>query len=271
LSSRARIEPNRIRYNVGPVAGSADRRFAQALISLGSVFMMRASWFRCGWLVAVLVIAVSVAGAQTSPQTPDIPAKYEAPAAAYDYVKRAVMIPMRDGVKLHTVIIIPRRAKNAPIILTRTPYHASKRAERISSTHMLAILSQGDEVFVADGYIRVFQDVRGKYGSEGEYFMTRPLRGPLNSSDTDHSTDAYDTIDWLVKNVPESNGQGGNAGQLLRGFHRGNGPGESAPRVEGGCAHEPDGRWLDGRRLVPLRRIPPDKLRLLHLSADAER
>jgi putative CocE/NonD family hydrolase len=182
------------------------------------VFIMGGSSFRCGWLVAALVIAASAAGAQTSPQTPDIPAKFEEPAAAYDYARREVMIPMRDGVKLHTVIVIPRGAKNAPIILTRTPYHASKRLERIRSTHMLAELPQGDEVFVADGYIRVFQDVRGKYGSEGEYFMTRPLRGPLNSSDTDHSTDTYDTIDWLVKNVPESNGKVGMLGSSYEGF-----------------------------------------------------
>ena len=83
---------------------------------------------------------------------------------------------------------------------------------------MLDILPQGDEVFVADGYIRVFQDVRGKYGSEGEYFMTRFLRGPFNSSATDDSTDAYDTIDWLVKNVPESNGKVGMLGSSYEGF-----------------------------------------------------
>jgi len=179
---------------------------------------MGVSSFRCGLMAAAVVIAASAAGAQTSPQTPDIPARFEEPAAASDYVKREVMIPMRDGVKLHTVILIPRRAKNAPIILTRTPYHASKRAERIRSTHMLAISPQGDEVFAADGYICVFQDVRGKYDSEGEYFMTRPLRGPLNSSNTDNSTDAYDTIDWLVKNVPESNGKVGMLGSSYEGF-----------------------------------------------------
>ena len=83
---------------------------------------------------------------------------------------------------------------------------------------MLATLPQGDEVFVADGYIRVFQDVRGKYGSEGEYVMTRPLKGPLNSSAVDHSTDAYDTIEWLVKNVPESNGKVGMLGSSYEGF-----------------------------------------------------
>ena len=128
------------------------------------------------------------------------------------------MIPMRDGVKLHTVIVVPKGARNAPILLTRTPYNASKRAARNDSPHMLATLPQGDEVFVADGYIRVFQDVRGKYGSEGEYVMTRPVRGPLNPTATDHTTDAYDTIDWLVKNTPESNGRVGMIGSSYEGF-----------------------------------------------------
>src|SRR5262249_11421093 len=152
------------------------------------------------------------------PLTPDIPKKFEAPAASYDYTKRDVMIPMRDGVKLHTVIVLPKGARNVPIILTRTPYDASGRSQRNQSVHMIAVLPQGDEVFAADGYIRVFQDVRGKYGSEGEYVMTRPLRGPLNPSSVDHSTDAYDTIDWLVKNVPESNGKVGMLGSSYEGF-----------------------------------------------------
>src|SRR5882672_1073692 len=155
---------------------------------------------------------------ETSPETSDIPADYKAPTASYDYVKREVMVPMRDGVKLHTVIVVPKGAKNAPILLTRTPYDAAKRAERYVSPHMAATLPQGDEVFVHAGYIRVFQDVRGKYGSEGPYWMTRPLRGPLNSSNTDHSTDAFDTIDWLVKNLPESNGKVGMLGSSYEGF-----------------------------------------------------
>jgi putative CocE/NonD family hydrolase len=156
--------------------------------------------------------------AQTPPLTPDVPAHFDAVVATADYVKRVAMIPMRDGVKLYTVIVIPKGAAHAPVILTRTPYNAAGRAERFRSTHMLATLPEGDEVFVADGYIRVFQDVRGKYGSEGEYLMTRPLRGPLNASEVDHSTDAYDTIDWLVKNVPESNGRVGMLGSSYEGF-----------------------------------------------------
>jgi hypothetical protein len=156
--------------------------------------------------------------AQTSPEAPDIPAKYETPAASYDYVKREVMIPMRDGVKLYTVIVIPRRANKLPIILTRTPYNASARARRMDSPSLLATLSTGDDVFATGGYIRVMQDIRGKYGSEGDYLMTRPLRGPLNSTNTDESTDAYDTIDWLVKNLPESNGKVGMLGSSYEGF-----------------------------------------------------
>jgi uncharacterized protein len=175
------------------------------------------AWSRICGMFAVLMISVA-ACAQTSPMTPDIPPKYEAPTASYDYVKRVVMIPMRDGVKLYTVIVIPKGAKDAPILLTRTPYNAAKRAERTFSPHMLATLPEGDEVFVKAGYIRVFQDVRGKYGSEGDYWMTRPLRGPLNSGNTDNSTDAYDTIDWLVKNVPESNGKVGMLGSSYEGF-----------------------------------------------------
>ena len=148
----------------------------------------------------------------------DIPKTFTVPTANQDYVKREAMIPMRDGVKLYTVIVVPKGARNAPILLTRTPYNASKRTSRNVSTHMNAVLPQGDEVFVEHGYIRVFQDVRGKYKSEGDYVMTRPVRGPLNRTSTDHVTDAYDTIDWLVKNTPESNGRVGMIGSSYEGF-----------------------------------------------------
>src|SRR5258706_13741 len=148
----------------------------------------------------------------------DITGSPKAALSGADYIRREVMIPMRDGVKLYTSIIVPKGARNAPILLTRTPYNAAKRTERTQSLHMLATLPQGDEVFATDGYIRVFQDVRGKYKSEGEYIMTRPVRGPLNPTETDHVTDAYDTIDWLIKNTPESNGRVGMIGSSYEGF-----------------------------------------------------
>src|ERR1700680_61414 len=181
---------------------------------------LRIPYFLLSFLAGALFAASSTA--QTVPSSASLPSetppRYEVPTGANDYVKRDVMIPMRDGVKLHTVIVVPNGARSAPILLTRTPYNASVRAQRNRSPHMVAALPLFDELFAADGYIRVYQDVRGKYGSEGEYVMTRPLRGPLNNSNVDHSTDAYDTIDWLVKNVPESNGRVGMVGSSYEGF-----------------------------------------------------
>jgi uncharacterized protein len=164
--------------------------------------------------------------AQQPPGTPttlqsEIPGKFQAVTDSFDYVRRDVMIPMRDGVRLHTVILVPNGAKGAPILLTRTPYSATALTSRAQSDHLGAVLSGGDnatEVIVEGGYIRVAQDVRGKYGSEGDYVMTRPLHGPQNPTPVDHATDTYDTIDWLVKNVPETNGKVGILGTSYNGF-----------------------------------------------------
>jgi len=174
---------------------------------------------------ALLLLLVPALGApaQTSRRAPasgggDIPAGFSYNRESWDYERREVMIPMRDGVRLHTVIIVPKGARGLPILLTRTPYNASGRASRANSPHMLAVLPEGDELFVRDGYIRVFQDVRGKYGSEGDYVVNRPPRGPLNPTNVDHVTDAWDTIEWLVHNVPESNGRVGMIGSSYEGF-----------------------------------------------------
>ncbi len=164
---------------------------------------MRARVWGLIMLAAVAAVETTAARAQPS----DIPAHFQRADASFDYIKREVMIPMRDGVKLHTVIVVPKAAKGAPILLTRTPYNASAETNKAQSPHMAAILPMGDDYAVEAGYIRVYQDVRGKHGSEGEYINERPLRGPLNTTTTDHATDAWDTIDWLVKNTPESNGR----------------------------------------------------------------
>jgi len=150
-----------------------------------------------------------------------MPAKVEPTNDGFDYVRRDVMIPMRDGVKLHTVILVPKGARRAPILLTRTPYDATELTSRTHSSHLGPSLwgyDNATEVIVEGGYIRVVQDVRGKYGSEGDYVMNRPLHGPQNPTPVDHATDTYDTIDWLVKNVPESNGKVGILGISYDGF-----------------------------------------------------
>src|SRR5579862_7584344 len=151
----------------------------------------------------------------------ETPATLKPVTDTFDYSKRDVMIPMRDGVKLHTVIMIPKGAKDAPILLTRTPYDANAQVNHAQSSHLgprLYGYDNPEEVITEGKYIRVVQDVRGKYGSEGDYVMTRPLHGPLNPTPVDHSTDTYDTIDWLVKNLPESNGRVGILGISYDGF-----------------------------------------------------
>ncbi|MBX9579448.1 MAG: CocE/NonD family hydrolase [Gemmataceae bacterium] len=175
--------------------------------------------------VALAVKAV----AQPEPKPPatyqalpgEIPDKFTPTNAGFDHTRREVMIPMRDGVKLHTVILIPNGAKRAPILLTRTPYDADKLTGHADSAHLGPVLNGYDnatDVIVEGGYIRVVQDVRGKHGSEGDYVVNRPLRGPLNPTPVDHATDTYDTVDWLVKNVPEGNGRVGILGISYDGF-----------------------------------------------------
>jgi len=139
----------------------------------------------------------------------EIPVNFKLKTDSFDYERRKVMIPMRDGVKLNTVILVPKGIKGAPMVIERTPYSADKAASAADSPHLTATLPHGSDIISISGYIRIFQDVRGKYDSEGDYVMNRPFHGPLNPTAVDHATDTYDTIDWLVKNVPESNGRVG--------------------------------------------------------------
>jgi len=199
-----------VHYSQGFVSWTLLRVVSIPRIDLRSlVFLTIAAW-------------ATSALAQTDPAMlpeSDIPSKFDVPAAGNDYVRRVEMVPMRDGKKLYTVIIIPKGAHGAPIVLTRTPYNANVESVRTAgSPSMLALLPLADEGLVKAGYIRVYQDDRGKYGSEGAYEMTRPVRGPLNPTETDESTDAYDTIDWLVKNLPQSNGKVGVIGSSYAGF-----------------------------------------------------
>jgi hypothetical protein len=171
-------------------------------------------------LVAPL-LSLTPAGAQQGTLPNETPARFNPATASFDYVRRDVMIPMRDGVHLHTVILVPKGAHRAPILLTRTPYDASATTTYAHSSHLAANLAGYDnalDVIIPGGYIRVVQDVRGKYGSEGDFVMNRPLIGPLNPTNVDESTDTYDTIDWLVKNIPESNGNVGILGISYDGF-----------------------------------------------------
>jgi putative CocE/NonD family hydrolase len=183
----------------------------------------------CGATLSLPAVAMPAAGTPAAGMpgaggdslVSEMPATFTRQTEAFDYIERDVKIPMRDGVKLNTVILIPRGAQRAPILLTRTPYGASDRGAKNASAHLSAVIDStdvADDAVVNGGYIRVLQDVRGKHGSEGDYVMTRPLQGPQNPTSVDHSTDTYDTIDWLVKNVPETNGKVGILGISYDGF-----------------------------------------------------
>ena len=160
-------------------------------------------------LLAGPSFAQTAAPAGLPSETPDV---FNPPADRLDYERRDVVIPMRDGVKLHTVILVPKGARRAPILLTRTPYDATAMTSINATTHLADAIDGYDhpvDVVIEGGYIRVVQDVRGKHGSEGDYVMNRPLKGPQNPTQVDHATDTWDTIDWLVKNIPETNGKVG--------------------------------------------------------------
>ncbi|MFZ5786663.1 MAG: CocE/NonD family hydrolase [Acidobacteriota bacterium] len=180
------------------------------------------------WSVLAAGITVLAAGAaaERAPGPVQVlpgetPASFAPATDAFDHVRRDVMIRMRDGVKLRTVILVPTGAKDAPILLTRTPYDAAVLTGHAHSPRLASVLQGYDnaaDVVVEGGYIRVVQDVRGKHGSEGDYVMNRPPRGPLNPTAVDHATDTWDTIEWLVNNVPESNGRVGILGISYNGF-----------------------------------------------------
>ena len=143
----------------------------------------------------LLVFVVRFAGAQ-------------APAPAFD--SSEIMIPMRDGVKLHTTIFAPKGVTtDLPFILTRTPYGIAGGGNALRTSY--AELAD-------DGYIFVFQDIRGRYTSEGQFVMLRPVRNKKDPKAIDESTDTYDTIEWLLKNVPRNNGRVGQLGVSYPGW-----------------------------------------------------
>src|SRR5260370_5879355 len=193
-------------------------------VTMSTIYGRACAGRRCAfltWAAAICLLTADLPAIAADTLPNETPGAFVTRNETFDYVKREVMIPMRDGVKLQTVILIPRGAQHAPILLTRTPYGATERITKNSSAHLSALIDStdvADDAVVNGGYILAMQDVRGKHGSEGGYVMTRPLRGPLNPSDVDHSTDTYDTIDWLIKNIPESNGKVGILGISYDGF-----------------------------------------------------
>lgn len=135
-------------------------------------------------------------------QPPDPPVGFE---------KIEQMIPMRDGVKLHTIIYTPKSHREPlPILFQRTPYGIDNTYRAFPS----GILKE----VIEEGYIFAFQDIRGRFKSDGQFVMLRPLRQSQDPKAIDEGTDTYDTIDWMVKNVPNNNGRVGMFGTSYPGW-----------------------------------------------------
>ena len=156
---------------------------------------------RLAWVPALLALGMLTA-ARTSPFQP----------VACEYERRELTIPMRDGVRLFAVALAPRGAtRPLPILLVRTPFDAAREFKTAELPLPLRELGE-------DGYIFVTQDIRGRGASQGEFVTTRPQVDPNDPKGTDESTDAWDTIDWLIRNVPGNNGRVGVMGMSYRGW-----------------------------------------------------
>lgn len=163
---------------------------------------------------------------------------------AEHYTKHEYMIPMRDGVRLFTAVYTPKdTAEMYPFILTRTPYSAIPYGE---NEFPAFVGTQGERMF-QEGYIVVVQDVRGRYMSEGEFVNVRPYISVKKSKkDIDETTDTYDTVDWLVKNIPYNNGRVGITGISYPGFYTSMGTIDAHPAVKATSPQAPVSKWMGG-------------------------
>ena len=138
---------------------------------------------------AATVVCLPGIAASVDSLPSDIIADFKPLIGGNDYLLRESMIPMRDGVRLRALIAMKKGVTRAPILLERTPYGADSIAFRTSSEHLAARVSLMNGPFVDDGYILVWEDIRGRSKSEGTFLLNRPLSGPLNSTGIDEDTD----------------------------------------------------------------------------------
>jgi putative CocE/NonD family hydrolase len=198
---------------------------------------------RCLMALVLLALAAPAGAQQTPARTPkQIQEDERAEYIRSHYTKFEYRVPVRDGVRLFTSVYIPNEAgagKRYPLLIMRTPYsvapYGADRYKRVLAT----------TAFEKEGFIFVFQDVRGRNMSEGTFMDVRPhmatKRGP---KDIDESTDAYDTIDWLVKNVPHNNGRVGMWGSSYPGFYTSAGAIDSHPALKAIVPQAPIADWF---------------------------
>lgn len=158
------------------------------------------------------------------------------------YTKYEHRIPMRDGVRLFTRVYVPKDGSEPwPILITRTPYALKPYGSDNYSTP-----SGSFYTLATNHFVMVTQDVRGRYGSEGQYVHVRPFNPMKGPNDTDESSDAWDTIDWLVKNVPNNNGKVGMFGISYPGFYTSMGMIDTHPALKAASPQAPISDWFIG-------------------------
>ncbi len=193
---------------------------------------------RFGYLGLVLVLSFNLRAALAADSAADTNAVW----LAEHYTKYEHRIPMRDGVRLFTRVYVPKDDSQAwPILLTRTPY-ALKPYGTANYNDPAGTFRE----LAKDQNILVTQDVRGRYGSEGEYMHMRPFNPNKGPKDIDESSDAYDTIDWLVKNIPNNSGKVGLFGISYPGFYTSMGMIDSHPALKAASPQAPISDWFMG-------------------------
>lgn len=159
-----------------------------------------------------------------------------------NYSKKEVMIPMRDGVCLFTAIYEPLVHKEkSPILLFRTPYSISPYGKEYTSQLWYTFYE-----YTKAGYILVFQDVRGQNKSQGEFIHMRPFNPHKKGQETDEASDAYDTVEWLLKNTAENNGKVGVSGCSYLGFYTLMASLSNHPAIKAICPQAPATDWFMG-------------------------
>ncbi len=191
------------------------------------------------------LLAAALAGAAAPLVARTLAAQQPDSVAAYiraNYEKREVRIPMRDGARLFTVLYLPKRATGPmPILLNRTPYAVGPYGEGQFKTAI-----GPSERFAYANYIVAYQDVRGRYMSEGTFVNMTPHKATKGPRDVDESTDTYDTIDWLVRNVPNTNGRVGTWGISYPGFYTAAGMIDAHPAHRAASPQAPIADWFTG-------------------------
>ncbi|MBS1720454.1 MAG: CocE/NonD family hydrolase [Armatimonadetes bacterium] len=163
-----------------------------------------------------------------------------AQTASPAYTKTTYMIPMRDGKKLCTIVYTPKdKPGKHPILLQRTPYSVGPYDEGMRGL-------AGSKKFQEAGYIFAFQDVRGRWNSEGDFADVRPINPNPKGTETDEATDAYDTADFLVKTVPDNNGNIGVWGISYPGFYAGASAIRTHPAIKAVSPQAPVSDWFIG-------------------------